>query len=40
MNIADKSVVFMHYTLTDDQGQTIDTSAGREPMPYLHGANN
>jgi FKBP-type peptidyl-prolyl cis-trans isomerase SlyD len=40
MIIADKSVVFMHYTLTDDQGQTIDTSAGREPMPYLHGANN
>lgn len=40
MKIADNCVVFMHYTLTDDQGQTIDTSAGREAMPYLHGANN
>nr|MEE4269847.1 peptidylprolyl isomerase [Candidatus Krumholzibacteria bacterium] len=40
MQIADKCVVFMHYTLTDDQGQTIDSSEGRDAMPYLHGGNN
>ncbi len=40
MKIADNCVVFMHYTLTDDQGQTIDSSAGGEPLPYLHGCHN
>jgi FKBP-type peptidyl-prolyl cis-trans isomerase SlyD len=40
MKIADNCVVFMHYTLSDDQGQTIDTSSGRDPLPYLHGGNN
>ena len=40
MKIADDFVVFMHYTLTNDQGQTIDTSVGGNPMPYLHGHNN
>ena len=40
MKIADNCVVFMHYTLTDDQGQTVDTSDGREALPYLHGGNN
>lgn len=36
---AGKVVVF-HYTLTGDAGQVIDSSAGREPLPYLHGAGN
>ena len=40
MKITDNCVVFMHYTLTDDQGQTIDSSVGGEPMPYLHGCQN
>ena len=40
MKIADNCVVFMHYTLTDDAGQTIDSSQDREPLPYLHGGNN
>lgn len=40
MKIADKFVVSMHYTLTDDQGQTIDSSRDGEAMPYLHGGNN
>ena len=38
MQIADHSVVSFHYTLTDDQGTVIDSSAGREPLTYLHGA--
>jgi len=37
MQIADHTVVSFHYTLTDDQGTVIDSSAGREPLTYLHG---
>ena len=37
MQIADQTVVSLHYTLTDDQGTVIDSSAGREPLTYLHG---
>ncbi len=33
-------VVFFHYTLTDDAGETIDSSRGGNPLPYLHGAGN
>ena len=33
-------VVHFHYTLTDDDGNVIDSSEGREPMPYLHGFQN
>ncbi len=40
MQIADQTVVSFDYTLTDPQGQTLDTSAGREPLIYLHGASN
>jgi FKBP-type peptidyl-prolyl cis-trans isomerase SlyD len=37
---APQKVVSIEYTLTDDAGQVIDTSDGREPLSYLHGANN
>lgn len=37
MKIADNCVVSIHYTLTDDQGTQIDSSAGQEPLVYLHG---
>lgn len=40
MQIAQDSVVSIHYTLTDDQGKTIDSSAGGEPLAYLHGNGN
>jgi len=40
MNIAEGCIVFIHYTLKDEQGQTIDSSAGNQPLPYLHGHNN
>ncbi len=36
---ADK-VVLIHYTLTDDSGEVLDTSSGREPLAYLHGKGN
>ncbi len=40
MKITDNCIVFMNYTLTDDDGTTIDTNVGGDPMPYLHGGNN
>ncbi len=39
MKIADKTVVQMHYTLTSDEGQVIDSSEGREPLQYIQGAH-
>ena len=38
MQISKDSVVSMAYTLTNDEGQVIDTSVGGEPLVYLHGA--
>ncbi len=38
--IADDMVVSIHYTLTLDGGEAVDSSAGREPLMYLHGAQN
>lgn len=40
LTIADGMVVGIHYTLTDDEGTTLDSSAGRAPLFYLHGAGN
>ena len=40
MQIADKKVVAIDYTLKDDDGQVIDTSDGQDPLYYLHGADN
>ena len=38
--IGDKLVVTMHYKLTDDNGNIIDSSEGKDPLTYLHGAKN
>ena len=40
MQIARNTVAAFHYTLTDDAGQVIDSSEGREPLTYLHGAGH
>lgn len=37
MKIADRCVVAFHYTLTNDQGERLDSSEGSEPLQYLHG---
>ncbi len=37
MQIADNCVVSIHYKLTDDDGQVIDSSEGQAPLAYLHG---
>ena len=38
--IGDGMVVALHYTLTDDSGDQIESSKGKEPLHYLHGAGN
>lgn len=38
--VGDKLVVSMHYTLTDNDGNTLDSSEGADPLAYLHGAGN
>jgi len=40
MQIADKKVVSIHYTLTNDRGEVIDSSHDADPLVYLHGAQN
>ncbi|ARU54722.1 MAG: peptidylprolyl isomerase [Pseudomonadales bacterium] len=40
MSIANGKVVQIHYTLTDNDGNVVDSSQGAEPLTYLHGASN
>ena len=39
MQVAQNSVVLIHYTLTDDTGKKLDSSDGT-PLAYLHGNGN
>lgn len=40
MLIGPNCVVSMHYELTNSAGEVLDSSAGHEPLTYLHGAQN
>lgn len=40
MQIADNTVVSIHYTLTNQAGNVMDSSVGTDPLAYLHGASN
>ena len=40
MQIGERTVASFHYTLTNDAGKVIDSSADRAPLTYLHGAGN
>ena len=40
MQITHHKVASIHYTLTDNAGNVLDSSDGREPLNYLHGAGN
>lgn len=40
MQIAERTVASFNYTLTNDAGEVIDSSVGRSPLAYLHGAGN
>jgi FKBP-type peptidyl-prolyl cis-trans isomerase SlyD len=38
MQIGNETVVTIHYTLTDAKGVVLDSSAGEEPLSFVHGA--
>jgi FKBP-type peptidyl-prolyl cis-trans isomerase SlyD len=38
MQISDKHVVSMNYTLKDDQGVVLDTSENRDPLQFIVGS--
>lgn len=40
MVISKNKVAAIHYTLRDNEGTVIDSSEGRDPLQYLHGAGN
>ncbi|MGN6370376.1 MAG: FKBP-type peptidyl-prolyl cis-trans isomerase [Phycisphaerae bacterium] len=40
MQIEKNAVVTIDYTLTGPDGAMIDSSVGKQPLPYLHGAGN
>jgi FKBP-type peptidyl-prolyl cis-trans isomerase SlyD len=40
MKIAQDAVVSFHYTLTDEDGQQVESSVGREPLAILYGHGN
>ena len=40
MQVENGSVVSFHYTLSDTEGNTIETNRDTDPVTYLHGANN
>jgi len=40
MPIENNNVVSIHYTLTNNEGEVLDSSDGAEPLTYLQGAQN
>ncbi len=38
--VAGGKVVSLHYILTDDDGEVLDSSRDAEPLAYLHGGDN
>jgi FKBP-type peptidyl-prolyl cis-trans isomerase SlyD len=40
MQVARDAVVVIHYTLTNDAGEVLDSSDGGEPLAYIQGGGN
>jgi FKBP-type peptidyl-prolyl cis-trans isomerase SlyD len=40
MQIGNQTVVTIDYTLTDEQGEVLDTSQGQEPLVYIQGSGS
>jgi FKBP-type peptidyl-prolyl cis-trans isomerase SlyD len=40
MQIAKHTVVSIHYTLHNDEGTVLDSSAGKDPLHYIQGIGN
>lgn len=40
MEIADRRIASLHFTLTGDDGRTITSTRGHEPLTYMHGVGS
>lgn len=40
MKVQANCVVSIHYRLTNESGEELDSSAGQDPLSYLHGTNS
>ncbi len=40
MKVENHSVVSIHYELTNNDGDVLDSSEGQDPLTYLHGVGN
>ena len=40
MKVEDHAVVLIHYVLTNDDKEVLDSSEGQEPLAYLHGTGH
>jgi FKBP-type peptidyl-prolyl cis-trans isomerase SlyD len=40
LKVGNAMVVTLDYTLKNDEGEVVDSSAGKQPLVYLHGAGN
>lgn len=40
LSLSDGHVGILHYTLKNGKGEVLDSTAGKGPRPYLHGADN
>jgi len=40
MRIEEHAVVLIHYVLTNDDKEVLDSSEGQEPLAYLHGTGH
>lgn len=40
MSITANKAVSIHYTLTNDAGEVVDSSVNSQPLTYLHGSHN
>lgn len=40
MQVEKNKVVSIHYKLKDNEGNTLDSSEGRDPLSYIHGNGN
>ena len=40
MQVADNTAVSIHYTLTNDEGEVLDSSIGDEALVFLQGSGN
>jgi FKBP-type peptidyl-prolyl cis-trans isomerase SlyD len=38
--IGERVVASIHYKLTNNEGEVLDSSEGKDPLSYLHGAGN